>query len=146
ASRVQAFDCPARGPFVITVAVRQPPAAVVQPALRGRKSLPAPVGQADPRPSYSYRHIVGFSDTNLVGNVYFVNHLEWQGRCREMFLREKAPSVITDLANGLALVTVRCSCEYLAELMAFDEVRLDIRLDRIVANRIAFRFDCWPFG
>jgi hypothetical protein len=38
---------------------------------------------------YSYRHVVGFGDTNLAGNAYFVNHLEWQGRCREMFLRDK---------------------------------------------------------
>ena len=28
---------------------------------------------------YEYRHVVGFEETNLVGNVYFVNHLRWQG-------------------------------------------------------------------
>ena len=35
--------------------------------------------------SYEYRHVVAFEETNLVGNVYYVNHLRWQGRCREMF-------------------------------------------------------------
>jgi len=94
-------------------------------------------------PAYSYRHVVGFGDTNLVGNVYFVNHLEWQGRCREMFLRDKAPTVLGELANGLALVTTRCSCDYLAELAAFDEVRLDMRLKTITDNRIAFAFEYW---
>jgi enediyne core biosynthesis thioesterase len=94
-------------------------------------------------PAYSYQHVVGFSDTNLVGNVYFVNHLAWQGRCREMFLRDKAPTVLQELMSGLALVTTRCSCDYLAELMAFDEVRLDMRLKSIRDNRIAFAFEYW---
>ena len=30
-------------------------------------------------PTYELRHIVGFEETNLVGNVYYVNHLRWQG-------------------------------------------------------------------
>ena len=94
-------------------------------------------------PAYGYRHVVGFGDTNLVGNVYFVNHLEWQGRCREMFLRDKAPGVLSELANGLALVTTRCSCDYVAELVAFDEVRLDMRVKAITDNRIAFTFEYW---
>ena len=39
--------------------------------------------------AFEYRHVVGFEETNLVGNVYYVNHLRWQGRCREMFLRDQ---------------------------------------------------------
>ena len=31
---------------------------------------------------YEYRHVVGFEETNLVGNVYYVNYVRWQGRCR----------------------------------------------------------------
>ena len=34
---------------------------------------------------YEYRHLVAFEESNLVGNVYYVNHLRWQGRCRELF-------------------------------------------------------------
>jgi enediyne polyketide synthase len=98
------------------------------------------------RAAYSYRHVVGFGETNLVGNVYFVNHLEWQGRCREMFLRDKAPSVLEELRNGLSLVTTKCSCNYLAELTAFDEVRLDMRLNGIAGSQIAFAFEYWRCG
>jgi acyl-CoA thioesterase FadM len=94
-------------------------------------------------PAYTYRHTVGFGDTNLIGNVYFVNHIEWQGRCREMFLRDKAPAILGELSNGLSLVTTRCSCDYLSELMAFDEVRLDMRLKAITENRVAFAFEYW---
>jgi enediyne biosynthesis thioesterase len=93
--------------------------------------------------SYEYRHLVGFEETNLVGNVYYVNHLRWQGRCREMFLRENAPEILEDLAHGLALATVRCSCDYLAELEAFDEIVLRMRLGGITQNRITLNFEYW---
>jgi len=93
--------------------------------------------------AYEYRHLVGFEETNLVGNVYYVNHLRWQGRCREMFLREHAPEILEDLAHGLALATVRCSCDYLAELEAFDEIVLRMRLGGITQNRITLNFEYW---
>ena len=91
--------------------------------------------------AFEYRHVVGFEETNLVGNVYYVNHLRWQGRCREMFLRDHAPEVLEELNRDLALATVRCSCDYLAELEAFDEILLKMRLGGIVQNRITLVFE-----
>ena len=93
--------------------------------------------------AYEYQHIVGFEETNLVGNVYYVNHLRWQGRCREMFLRDHAPEVLTELEHGLALVTVRCSCEYATELLAFDRVIVQMRLGSFTQNRITLLFEYW---
>jgi enediyne biosynthesis thioesterase len=93
--------------------------------------------------AYEYRHLVGFEETNLVGNVYYVNHLRWQGRCREMFLRDHAPEILEELARGLALATVRCSCDYLAEIEAFDEIAVRMRLGGIVQNRITLLFEYW---
>jgi enediyne biosynthesis thioesterase len=90
---------------------------------------------------FEYKHVVGFEETNLVGNVYYTNHLAWQGRCREMFLREHAPEVIGELSRGLSLATVRCSCEYFAELGAFDEIVVRMRLAELVQNRISLAFD-----
>jgi enediyne core biosynthesis thioesterase len=93
--------------------------------------------------AYEFRHLVGFEETNLVGNVYYVNHLRWQGRCREMFLRDHAPEILEELRDGLALATVRCSCDYLAELEAFDEIVLRMRLGGVVQNRITLSFEYW---
>jgi len=93
--------------------------------------------------AYEYRHVVGFEETNLVGNVYFVNHLSWQGRCRELFLRDHAPEVLTELAQGLCLITTRCSCEYLAELSAFDEVVVRMSLGELIQNRVLLKFEYW---
>ena len=92
---------------------------------------------------YEYRHIVSFEETNLVGNVYYVNHLRWQGRVREMFLRDHAPEVLEELSHGLCLATVRVSCEYLAELAAFDEVLIRLRLGELTQNRVTMLFEYW---
>ena len=91
--------------------------------------------------AYEYRHRVGFEETNLVGNVYYVNHLRWQGRCREMFLLDHAPGILDDLKQGLALATVRCSCDYFVELEAFDELLIRMHLGEVVQNRITLRFE-----
>jgi enediyne biosynthesis thioesterase len=93
--------------------------------------------------AYEYRHIVSFEETSLVGNVYYVNHLHWQGRAREMFLREYAPEILAELERGLALVTLSCSCDYLEELKAFDEVVVRMYLGAITQNRVRMRFEYW---
>ena len=93
--------------------------------------------------AYEYRHVVGFEETNLVGNVYYANYVRWQGRCREMFLREHAAEVGRALTEGFALVTTRVSCEYLSELFAFDEVAIRMRLRGLTQNRITMSFEYW---
>jgi enediyne biosynthesis thioesterase len=92
---------------------------------------------------YEYRHSVSFQETNLVGNVYYTNHLGWQGRCRELFLRDHAPDMIDELSRGLILATVRCSCEYFAELAVFDEVIVRMSLAELLQNRITLAFEYW---
>ena len=90
---------------------------------------------------YEYRHVVGFAETNVVGNVYFTNYLSWQGRCRELFLQEQAPQVADEVRKGLLLATTRCSCDYFSELFAFDEVAVRMYLHETNANRISLQFD-----
>ena len=90
---------------------------------------------------FEYNHVVGFEETNLVGNVYYVNFLRWQGRCREMFLRDKAPEVLDELRDGLKLFTLRCECDYLAEITAFDELAIRMRLHELTQTQILFGFD-----
>lgn len=91
--------------------------------------------------SFDYRHRVSFEDTNVAGNVYYVNHLKWQGRCRELFLYEHAPELLARLNEDLALVTVRCACEYLSELFVFDEVIVRMRLGGLTQGRVSMRFE-----
>jgi enediyne core biosynthesis thioesterase len=96
--------------------------------------------------AYEYKHVVGFEETNLVGNVYYVSHMRWQGRAREMFLREHVPEILAEFDRGLALITLHCSCQYLGELKAFDQVILRMFLNATAQNRIAMRFEYWRQG
>jgi len=89
---------------------------------------------------YEYRHVVCLEETNLLGNVYYLNHLRWQGRCRELFLREHAPDVLDQLRADLRLVTLDCACRYLAELDAFDEVAVRMRLEELGQTQLLLGF------
>jgi enediyne biosynthesis thioesterase len=93
------------------------------------------------KPYFECQHLVTFADTNLVGNVYFVNYLSWQGECRERFLAEHAPGVLAQLAGDLALVTVSCTCSFLSELYAMDLVAVRMSLRDIQGSQIAMEFD-----
>lgn len=91
--------------------------------------------------AYEYLHVVSFEETNLVGNVYFAHHVRWQGRVRELFLRDHAPDVLQELDRGLSLVTTRVSCEYFAELFAFDQVLIRMEVKELSQSRVTMRYD-----
>jgi enediyne biosynthesis thioesterase len=93
------------------------------------------------QPAFIYRHVVSFEETNVVGNVYFTRHISWQGRCREMFLKQNAPEILAELARDLRLVTLRVSCEYFEELSAFDEIDVQLRLAYLRQHRIGLDFN-----
>ena len=90
---------------------------------------------------FEYRHTVGFEETNIVGNVYYVNYLRWQGRCREMFLKEEAPEVLAEVRDDLKLFTLKVDCEFFAEITAFDELSIRMRLIDLAQTQLEFGFD-----
>jgi enediyne biosynthesis thioesterase len=90
---------------------------------------------------FEYRHTVGFEDTNIVGNVYYTHYLQWQGRCREMFLKERAPGILAELQDDLKLFTLRVDCEFFAEITAFDEIAIRMRLIELAQTQLEFGFD-----
>jgi enediyne core biosynthesis thioesterase len=90
---------------------------------------------------FEYLHTVGFEETNIVGNVYYVNYLRWQGRCREMFLKQRAPDVLAELQDDLKLFTLKVDCEFFAEITAFDELSIRMRLVDLAQTQIEFSFD-----
>jgi len=98
------------------------------------------------QPYFEYQHIVGFEETNLVGNVYYVNYLRWQGRCRELFLKQRAPEVLDDLRGDLKLFTLRVDCEFLAEITAFDELSIRMSLQELTQTQMQFGFDYVRLG
>jgi enediyne biosynthesis thioesterase len=90
---------------------------------------------------FEYRHTVGFEDTNIVGNVYYTHYLQWQGRCREMFLKQRAPEILAELRSDLKLFTLKVDCEFIAEVTAFDEISVRMQLIDIAQTQVEFGFD-----
>ncbi|WP_324192819.1 acyl-CoA thioesterase [Nocardia transvalensis] len=90
--------------------------------------------------AYEMSHTVGLEETNLVGNVYFVHYFRWQGRCREMFLLEHASDVLEELHRDLKLFTIKCDCEYFAELTAFRRLVIRMTLVDLTQTQIEFEF------
>ncbi|MCU6501677.1 acyl-CoA thioesterase [Rugamonas sp. A1-17] len=92
--------------------------------------------------TFDLRHVVTFEETNLVGNVYYTNYFSWQGRCREMFLRQHAPQTLAELRAGeLRLVTAHASCDYVDEFNVFDEIVIRLSLNRFIAYGLSLNFD-----
>ncbi|MER8470455.1 acyl-CoA thioesterase [Mesorhizobium sp. M1328] len=102
----------------------------------GRTGHVSPAGKP-----FVYRHVVSFEETNVVGNVYFARHVAWQGRCREMFLAQHAPSVIDEIHSGLRLVTINVSCQYFEEIYALDEIEIAMHLSYLRQHRIGLDFE-----
>jgi enediyne biosynthesis thioesterase len=94
-----------------------------------------------PKPAFIYRHVVSFEETNVVGNVYFTRHISWQGRCRELFLKQNAPDILSEIACDLRLVTLRVGCEYFEELNALNEIEMRMSLAYLRQHRIGLDFD-----
>jgi len=93
--------------------------------------------------AYEQRRRVGFKDTNLTGKVYFLSHFAWQGECRESFLQEHFPEILEELQKGFCLITTYSNCEYLAELNAFDDVIVRMRLGSLSQTQITMLFEYW---
>jgi enediyne biosynthesis thioesterase len=95
-------------------------------------------------PAYEYRHVVGFHETSLVGNVYFSHYVTWQGHCRENFLHDHSPQVV-ELLNRreVAFFTANCSCEYIGDwgFSALDEVVIRMRLVKFRGGRMSLAFE-----
>ena len=95
---------------------------------------------------YEYRHVVGFEETDLVGNVYHANYTRWQGRCREMFLLEHAPGVLDEMRGDLRLCTIGAECDYLSGVSANDELSIRMRLEELSQTQVTFGFDYVRLG
>ena len=91
--------------------------------------------------AYEYRLTVTYGETNALGNVYYVNHLAWQGKVREMFLLDHAPGFLERIGREFTMVTKSVHCEYEQELRAFDRIVIRMRLNHRGENTLRMLFD-----
>jgi len=92
---------------------------------------------------FEIHHVVGLEETSVVGNVYFTNYLLWQGHCRERFLKDHCPEVLTQLERReIAFFTKSCACEWRGEwgFSGLDDVVIRMRLARFRGGRMWLEF------
>src|SRR5919202_4442595 len=58
-----------------------------------------------------------------------------------MFLRERAPDILAQLQDDLKLFTLKVDCEFFAEITAFDELSIRMRLNDLAQTQVEFSFD-----
>lgn len=93
--------------------------------------------------AYVYRPLITFESTNLVGNVYFAKFVSWQGACRELFLKEFAPSVLRMLTEReIVLHTTRVVCEFNDPIGTSinDEIAIEMTLSHLRGGRMTVQF------
>jgi enediyne core biosynthesis thioesterase len=90
---------------------------------------------------FEYRLSLGLQETNVVGNVYFANYFLWQGKCREEFLRRHAPQVLEEFKAGFGMITRECSCVFHQEAFAFQEIVIQMGLERLTRTGMSMTFD-----
>ncbi|WKD51573.1 acyl-CoA thioesterase [Microbulbifer spongiae] len=89
---------------------------------------------------FEYSFFTTFEQTNVVGNIYFANFVVWQGSCREMFIQEYCTDVLEKINNGLKLITLDVSCQYLDQLYAFDKVVMHMNIGVLGTEKMMLQF------
>jgi enediyne biosynthesis thioesterase len=92
--------------------------------------------------AFEYHHTVTLDETNVVGNVYFAHFFHWQGHCREHFLAQYAPGVLSAIQRGeLAMVTIASSMNYYTECFALDTIDVAMTSRTTSGNRLSMDFE-----
>lgn len=86
---------------------------------------------------FIFKKTVYLSDTNAEGNVYFSRYFEWQGQAREEFYKQIDPNFLT---SGVKLITVEAKTKYLHEAVLFDELEIEITINKIRQSSIEMLF------
>jgi enediyne polyketide synthase len=85
-------------------------------------------------------------DSNLVGNLYFGNYSAWQGRLRDQFLHDIAPSCFTPEKIGGQLECLSFSTHHLREAMPFDNIEASMYLKGLYPGALDLWFEYHRVG
>ncbi len=99
--------------------------------------------------AFVYRPAITFASTNIEGNVYFANFVNWQGACREMFLKEHAPQVLKMVVERhIVLHTSGVSCEFTDPVGAGlnDNIAVEMTLKHLRGGRMTVAFAYYREG
>ncbi|MDH4281121.1 MAG: SDR family NAD(P)-dependent oxidoreductase [Myxococcales bacterium] len=80
-------------------------------------------------------------DSNLVGNLYFGNYSDWQGRLRDKFLHDIAPSCFDPEILGGQIECLHFATHHLREAMPFDNIEASMYLRALHSGAMDLWFE-----
>lgn len=80
---------------------------------------------------FGYPVFVSIGDTNMEGNVYWVNYFAWLGKAREVFLISIFPDFLKILASGYNIVTHETNIKHIASAFFTEEIILEISMGEV---------------
>ena len=86
-----------------------------------------------PHKIFAYEKVITFKQTNVMGNTYFSNYVEWQGEAREMLLLQhpEASNFLTQNQH-IFLVTHSLSHRFVTNTFFGDRVRVEVTTKNIL--------------
>jgi len=80
-------------------------------------------------------------DSNLVGNIYFVNYSKWLGRTLDLYFYKFIPEYFKGIGAQGELICLNCEIEHLREAMPFDKILVRMYLESVYECGINLYFE-----
>ncbi len=98
-------------------------------------------------PLHTTRFRLGYADTDPAGILYYATWFPWIERLQSewFFLNGWRQDELLD-RHGFGTVTRRTTCDYLIAVGLFDEISIEMRLDRVGERSFTFVHDLLRVG
>jgi enediyne polyketide synthase len=80
-------------------------------------------------------------NSNLIGNIYFANYVEWLSTVRDRYIYKLIPQYFRGLGEKGELICLSCNIDHLNEAMPFDDILVQMYLDSVYECGIDFHFE-----
>ncbi len=89
---------------------------------------------------YFYYTTVTIGDTNVLQNMYFLNHFKLTGVARELWLRDHVPDALHAIRQGIVLITREAYCVFRKDFYLYDPIRLELWFENARNTAIDLQF------
>ncbi len=85
-------------------------------------------------------------NSNLVGNIYFANYAKWLGVVTDLYFYQIIPEFYRGTAADGEFISTACEVNHLSEAMPFDNVLVEMFVNRIYEKGLDFEFEFFLFN
>ena len=97
-----------------------------------------------PQKKFSCEKCITFKQTNVMGNTYFSNYVEWQGEAREkLFLSHPSAGAFLLANPNIFLITHSLYHKYISHSFFGDQLRIEVTSKDILDYSLVMVFEYW---